>query len=153
MTVPASASAPHMVDEKYWGRGATGKRPLSDVVVNRLFAERRSSREDFTDRLLRLSTGLDPLQRELRQHSHLYVMVEPTAAWIGPPLPEALGSKYPLQMVLDALSFHPQRSPSFESLTYRVPHPDGLAMASVDLGSAIAEAQTSGTGHALTVEC
>ena len=90
VTVPASASAPHMVDEKYWGRGATGKRPLADVEVSRLFAQRRGHRDDFRERLLGLSTGLDPLQSELRQHGHLYVMAEPTAAWVGPPLAEAL---------------------------------------------------------------
>ncbi len=28
VAVPASPEAPHMVDERYWGRSATGKRPL-----------------------------------------------------------------------------------------------------------------------------
>ncbi|MDQ3223056.1 MAG: ATP-binding protein [Gemmatimonadota bacterium] len=143
VTVPASASAPHMVDEKYWGRGATGKRPLADVEVSRLFAQRRGRRDDLRERLLGLSTGLDPLQSELRQHGHLYVMAEPTAAWVGPPLAETLGSKHPLQMVGEALSFRPQSSPRFESLTFPVPHPDGLALASVDLGSTIAEVENS----------
>jgi hypothetical protein len=43
--------------------------------------------------------------------------------------------------MLDALSFHPQRWPSFESLTFRVPHPDGLALASVDLSGEIVDSE------------
>lgn len=130
VTVPASSSAPHMVDEKYWGRGATGKRPLADVEVSRLFADRRGRRDDFRDRLEGLSTDLDPLPPAPRRYAHLYVMAEPDAAPMGPPLTGALRNN-PLQTVLDSVSFNPTWSPSLQSLTYRVGHPDGVALASV----------------------
>ena len=130
VTVPASSSAPRMVDEKYWGRGATGKRPLADVEVSRLFAERRGRRDDFRDRLEGLSTGLDPLHPAPRRYAHLYVMAEPDSAPMRPPLTGALGSN-PLQTVLDSVSFNPTWPPSLTSLRYWVGHPDGVALASV----------------------
>lgn len=34
--VDASSEAPHMVDGRYWGRGATGKRPLTDSDVRKI---------------------------------------------------------------------------------------------------------------------
>jgi hypothetical protein len=131
VTVPASSSAPHMVDEKYWGRGATGKRPLADVQVSRLFVERRGRRDDFRDRLEGLSTNLDPLPPAPRRYAHLYVMAEPDAAQMGPPLTGALGNNS-LQAALDSVSFNPAWPPSLQSLRYRVGHPDGVALASID---------------------
>lgn len=131
VTVPASSVAPHMVDEKYWGRGATGKRPLPDVQVSRLFVERRGRRDDFRDRLEGMSTNLDPLPPEPRRYAHVYVMAKPDAAPMGPPLTGALGNNA-LQAVLDSVSFNPAWSPSLQSLRYRLGHPDGVAFASID---------------------
>lgn len=133
--VPASTSAPHMVDEKYWGRGATGKRPLLDVEVSRLFAERRGRRDDFKARLEGLSKTVDPLPPTLRNFGHLYLLVEPEAAVVGPPLSDVVAGQLPLQVVLNSLSFNPQWSPSFESLRYPIGHPDGLALSSVAPGN------------------
>ena len=120
-----------MVDEKYWGRSATGKRPLADVEVNRLIVERRGRRDDFRERLEALSTDLDPLPPAQRRYGHLYVMVEPESAWLGPPLSDVIADKLPMQVVLDSLSFNAQLSPSFSSLRYPVPHPDGVALAAL----------------------
>lgn len=109
VTVPASSSAPHMVGEKYWGRGATGKRHLADVEVSRLFVERRRRGDDFRDRMEGLSTNLDPLPPEPRRHAHVYVMAEPDAR-MGP-LTGALGHNA-LQVVFDSRVFQPPWSPA-----------------------------------------
>jgi schlafen family protein len=130
VTVPASVSAPHMVDEKYWGRGGTGKRPLVDVEISRLFAERRGRRDNFRDRLERLSTDLDPLPLAQRRYGHLYVMAAPEAVLMGPPLADALRNN-PLQAVLNSVSFQPTWSPALTSLRPQMGHPDGVAFASV----------------------
>jgi hypothetical protein len=45
VTVDASALAPHMVDDRYWGRGATGKRALSDAEVRQILDRNRGRRE------------------------------------------------------------------------------------------------------------
>ena len=134
VTVPASASAPHMVDEKYWGRGATGKRPLSDVAVSRLMMERGGRRDDFVERLRSLKLGSLPGPAE-RQNGHLYVMAEPAVGLAGPSLTDAAAGTHPRQLVTAALSFRPTRNPSFESLNYLVNHPDGLALASWPLSA------------------
>jgi len=97
-----------MVDEKYWGWSATGRRPLADVEVNRLIVERRGRRDDFRDRLEGLSTDLDPPPPAQRRFGHLHVIVEPESAWLGPPLSDVLADKLPMQGVLDSLSFHAQ---------------------------------------------
>lgn len=39
--VNASSEAPHMVDGRYWGRGATGKRPLLDSDVRKILDPQR----------------------------------------------------------------------------------------------------------------
>jgi hypothetical protein len=124
VTVPASASAPHMVDEKYWGRGATGKRPLSDVEIDRLMTERRRRRDDFVEKLRSLP------EPSARQNGHRSVMAEPAVGLAGPSVTEVATGQHPRQLVTDALSFSPQWRPSFESLRYVVDHPDGLALAS-----------------------
>jgi hypothetical protein len=130
VTVPPSASAPHMVDEKYWGRGATGKRPLSDVEVDRLMAERRRRRDDFVEKLRSMQLGGPLPEPNARQNGHLYIMAEPAVGLAGPSLTEAATGQHPRQLVTEALSFSPQWRPSFESLIYVVNHPDGLALAS-----------------------
>lgn len=134
VTVPASASAPHMVDGKYWGRGATGKRPLLDVEVSRLMMECRGRRDDFVEKLRSLNPGSLPGPVE-RRNGHLYVMAEPAVGFAQLSLTVAAAGQHPRQLVANALSFHPTRSPSFESLAYVVNHPDGLALASWSLSA------------------
>jgi hypothetical protein len=47
VVVDASPDAPHMVDGRYWGRGSTGKRVLTDVEVRRRMQDNDRRREDF----------------------------------------------------------------------------------------------------------
>jgi hypothetical protein len=46
---------------------------------------------------------------------------------------------HPLEILTAALGFRPQWSPSFLSLNYRVPHPDGMAAASVESNATSAD--------------
>lgn len=52
--VPASPSAPHMVDHRYWGRTDIGKVQLDDVDVAALMARRRTADADLLAQLRRL---------------------------------------------------------------------------------------------------
>jgi hypothetical protein len=133
VTVPASEAAPHMVDEKYWGRGAHGKRTLSDNEVRRLMADRQERAAGLIDRLRELPARLDPVDLDSGDGTdlgRLYVLVEPAAA-AREPLTNLLGDKHMLELVIDGLGFRPQWTPSFELLNHMWPHPDGLAAASL----------------------
>ncbi len=122
-----------MVDGKYWGRGATGKRPLTDAEASRLWAERRGARDDFEQRLRIPPPELTYSWVQPRRMGWLQVLVEPTARNLTGPLNAAIPQGlHPLQLVTSALTFRPQWSPSLLSLRYPRPHPDGVAAASYD---------------------
>ncbi|GAB3365943.1 AlbA family DNA-binding domain-containing protein [Modestobacter lapidis] len=127
VTVPASEVAPHMVDGQYWGRGAQRKRVLSDDEVRRLLADRQARSAGFAERL-RDAPVLDP--SGLDELGRLYLRIEPAAA-ASEPVSDLLAGKHVLEVVTAAVQFRTQWSPSFGSLTYNVPHPDGLAAASL----------------------
>lgn len=140
VTVPASTSAPHMVDEKYWGRSATGKRPLTDSEASRLWALRRGNREDFTRTLHALSDVLDPIPADRRKFGHLYLLLQPVAPSVVR-LTDVLHGMTPGQLVETSTEpgYRPAWSPSMDSLSHHVAHPDGIAAASVDLAHEPAE--------------
>jgi hypothetical protein len=132
VTVPASEVAPHMVDGQYWGRGAQRKRVLSDDEVRRLLADRQARAAGFAARL-REAVRLDP--PGLGERGRLYLRIEPAAA-AREPLSALLAGKHLLEVAVPALRFRPQWPPSFQSLTYDIPHPDGLAAASLPTSDA-----------------
>jgi hypothetical protein len=131
--VAASENAPHMVDQRYWGRSSHGKRALADVEVSRLLAERRHHRDDFQNRLLAMvGDDFDPITVGRREHGHFYLSLEPTAAHVGEDLTRALGTATPDRIVRDAQSFQPFVA-QWLNLTNQIPHPDGIAGCSVEL--------------------
>lgn len=132
VTVPASEDAPHMVDHLYWGRGDTGKRPLSDVEVSRLFSERLGKAESFELRLRRVRTEFDRLPFNDSRHSHVVILVEPSSRARQMSLMDALDGRHPFQVIHDSLSFGPQWPPTFESLTYTTNHTRGVGATSLD---------------------
>ena len=138
VTVPASEGAPHMVDGHYWGRDAHGKRVLSDDEVRRLLGDRQARAAGFTDRLRQMPTRLDP--PDLGARGRLYVLLEPGAA-APEPLSELLQDQHVLQVVAPAVRFRPTFGPSFNSLGVWVPHPDGLAAASMATDAAAGDPQ------------
>lgn len=130
VAVPASAAAPHMVDEKYWGRSATGKRVLSDHEVRRLFAERNLRAQDFKHQLLTLPNTFDPIREDTRNFGHIYLYARP----VMPPatqVPKILASQHPENWIQEFLPGKPQFWPGFTALSYGVPHADGLMVSSL----------------------
>jgi hypothetical protein len=126
VTVPASESAPHMVEGRYWGRGATGKRVLSDDEVRRLLADRQRRSAGFEERL-RALTGIDPWGPLPHDHGHMYVLCEP-AGEPREPLSDVLDGNVRVQdLVVKAVPFRSPWMPSFGGLNYTRSHPDGLA--------------------------
>lgn len=77
--VPASAEAPHMVDNRYLARGDKTKRYLTDPEVVRLHQRRLTAITDGL-RLLDIEFGRDPLAGADRENAHLFVLAEPLSA-------------------------------------------------------------------------
>jgi hypothetical protein len=128
VTVPASEGAPHMVEGQYWGRGSQGKRVLFDDEVRQLIGDRQFRATGFAERLRAAPARLDP--PALNAKARLYVLLEP-AAEAREPLTDLLEGRHVLDVVMSAVRFRQVWGPSFESLTYGVPHPEGIAAASM----------------------
>lgn len=127
VSVPASASAPHMVDERYWGRSSSGKRPLGDSEVERLIADRPRRSETLQSDVAALEE-LDPIEPADREHGHLYVLLRPLGH-AGQTFSEGLAGRHPQQMINEALgAFRPQWEPLSSPPPYNLPHPDGLLL-------------------------
>ncbi|MFF9344911.1 helix-turn-helix domain-containing protein [Streptomyces sp. NPDC014773] len=75
--IPASPVAPHMVDNRYFGRGDKTKYQMGDAEVLALHARRRDTEAD-TLTLLRKEMDEDPL-RDIGAQSHLFLVAQPTA--------------------------------------------------------------------------
>lgn len=73
--VPASADAPHMVDDRYWGRTGRRKEPLPDAQVRQLFAG-RARRADAATQLLDQLVAGSPLTANNPQGS-LFALAVP----------------------------------------------------------------------------
>ncbi|MEU4674677.1 hypothetical protein AB0F91_43710 [Amycolatopsis sp. NPDC023774] len=128
VVVPASADAPHMADEKYWGRSATGKRPLTDAEAQRLWAQRHHQRETFLDHLLAMPETFDPVRGQDTRFGHLYLYLRPAK----PPtstVTEVLAQQSSPAWIRKVETFPAKWWPSLASLEHRVPHPDGIALA------------------------
>ncbi|WP_410646550.1 helix-turn-helix domain-containing protein [Amycolatopsis sp. cmx-4-54] len=130
VTVHSSASAPHMVEDRYWGRGATGKRPLADSEVRRLLAERTARADDFTHQLVAMSDEFDPVPPDARRFGHIYLYAKP----VMPPttcVTDVLAPKQPVEWVRGFLPGRANYSRVFqEVLEHRTPHADGLMVSS-----------------------
>lgn len=128
--VPASPAAPHMVDGKYWGRSADGKRPLSDDDVTRLMARRVQASDQFATELEQMTDTVDWLPRDERSRGRLYVMAKPVAGG-HVDLSDQLRDKNMLELVVETLRVHrPVWATGFESLGYGLALADGIAAAS-----------------------
>lgn len=122
--VPASATAPHMVDHRYWGRSDHGKTPLSDPEVARLFDLRRSRQEDFVDQM-REAQSRDLVALQDRTRGHGYVVMRPLGYQDAPGQQVAVTSlASTVRTALGAVS--PQWSPAMDQVSSDRPHPDGL---------------------------
>ncbi|WP_194280233.1 hypothetical protein [Streptomyces sp. SYP-A7193] len=77
MHIPAGPVAPHMVDNRYFGRGDKTKYQMGDNEVVSLHARRRNTEADILT-LLRKEMDEDPL-RDVGARSHLFLVAQPTA--------------------------------------------------------------------------
>lgn len=78
VVVDASSEAPHMADHHYWGRGATGKRVLTDIEVRNTIA--LNSRR-HTDTQAELDQLVD--SNPLNSSGCIYVLAAPRSASRG----------------------------------------------------------------------
>lgn len=92
--VPPSPEAPHMVDGRYWGRGALTKEPLSDAQVREVFDRRSRARAD-ANQLLAAVVDRDPTPPWLRTQAHLFVLAHPLFA--PPSRSRRRGPRAPIQ--------------------------------------------------------
>ncbi len=130
VTVHSSASAPHMVDQRYWGRSATGKRPLGDIEVRRLLSERGKRTVEFEQYLLDMSVTFDPIPLPERQQGHIYFCARPT---MSPAIKvtDTLASTRATEWLRDALPSGANYARELaEMVEKEIPHPDGLLVAS-----------------------
>lgn len=91
--VPASPRAPHMVENRYWGRGDKTKHMLSDAQVERLIAL-RSRWAVNAEQALTEWIAVDPIAPDKRQRAHLFVVANPVPPREKLMLP-VLGGSYP----------------------------------------------------------
>ncbi len=95
VSVPASASAPHMVDNLYWGRTEHGKQALGDHDVRRLLADREAARVGFDERLDEVGRNLRAPDAASRKTSQLSLRFEPLApSYVEPPSEQLKGHPY-----------------------------------------------------------
>ena len=78
LLIGVPASGPHMVDERYWGRGDTGKTPLNDDEVRAHLTRRQIAKDDVLDQVRALEQAF-PRQANTSQLPRLYVRAVPTA--------------------------------------------------------------------------
>jgi hypothetical protein len=128
--VPASAGAPHMVDEKYWGRHANGKRALTDNEVRRLFDERISRAADFTHQLLEMERTFDPVDEHTRKFGHIHLFARPVMT-PRVNVTEVLASQPVTGWIQEFLPGQPAFSPGFTMLKSSISHADGLMVTSL----------------------
>lgn len=74
--VPASASAPHMTDDRYWGRIGSTRSPLSDAQVRAVIERRQAAVRPILSELDE-DVARDPIPKESRRHAHLHVLARP----------------------------------------------------------------------------
>jgi hypothetical protein len=86
--VPASPSAPHMVDGRFYGRGDKTKHRLSEAEVDQLYLHRQQ-RSRSVEALLDDEEDRDPTNAQgplgapLSQQAHLYAVLAPTIPVAG----------------------------------------------------------------------
>jgi hypothetical protein len=128
--VPASPSAPHMVDGEYHGRGDKTKHRLTDSAVANLHA-RRTVRQLTGEQLIAREVARSPIRLADQRHTHLFVVAQPLA---GPPdlltsLIDRLDNLVPL--IRGAQAAVPRLgtiSPNLNDASKREPRPKGAGL-------------------------
>ena len=81
VVVPVSPRAPHMLtidrDNRYWGRGATGNRLLTEGEVSRLYERRERWEQDRDQLLARVIESVPPFTFDVAQVGLVGTIVRP----------------------------------------------------------------------------
>ncbi|MBY4039159.1 ATP-binding protein [Rhodococcus fascians] len=145
VTVPASASAPHMVDGNYWGRTEHGKSPLSDDQVRRLMGNRHPAVEEFKARLAAVSEDHRALDATLRRSGQLVLRFEPIAPSYTGPVSDAM-TGHPghaiAELITGTQSIH---QPFLSDADQKNPHSDGWFVTSLRKNDPYAARQPRGS--------
>lgn len=124
VSVTASALAPHMAGNRYYGRNEASKHALSDADVLR-FHQRRQHLADMGERLLAQEEERDYIPVAGRQCGHIYLVAEPHT-----PFPRNLVRGWQ-ENIVNFLSWYdrlaPEVSPSPTALTTKVHRSAGTA--------------------------
>jgi hypothetical protein len=125
--VDASTEAPHMVDDRYWGRGPTGKRNLGDADVRRLLDLNSRRREDFAV-LLRRQIDTGPLS----QPGCLQLLFSPRAGRAGS-LAQLIDAPYDMVNLVSSTVEPDATGWRIESLLTHRRRVNGVELSNVDL--------------------
>lgn len=125
--IPASAEAPHMVDQRYWGRSPDGKRPLNDPEIRRLLESRATRTQVFEQDLVGLAETFDQIPAQTRKAGHVFLLARPiTSASV---LPIELTHTWP-EMASHATGMRYADWDGLAGVFTRLAHPDGPAATS-----------------------
>lgn len=127
VAVPPSPLAPHMVDERYFGRSADGKRVLSDPEVRTLILARDQRTHGFIERLEELAQN-DPIDELVdgapTGNGHAFFLAEPCS-----PVPADLIDRDVLVSILTGLRNGRRSGMSFlRECTFAGNDPDGVSL-------------------------
>lgn len=127
--VPASGSAPHMVDDRYWGRTSEGKRALADSEVARLLLERRVRAQLTVADVDAMADRLDPFRADgvTAGHGHSHVLLRPRGQ-VGGSVSEVLGGTHLAQVVGRAVASRAIWPPFREGFHASRPLSDGTLL-------------------------
>ncbi|WP_127355717.1 AlbA family DNA-binding domain-containing protein [Actinacidiphila soli] len=78
--IPGSEHAPHMTDERYFGRSDSGRTTLSDDQVERLMLQRAQLGQRIQPEM-QTTAQADPIEAEQRGVPHGYLTAVPTHGW------------------------------------------------------------------------
>lgn len=127
VSVPPSPQAPHMVDERYFGRSADGKRVLSDPEIRSLILTRDQRTLGFVQRLEALAQN-DPIDLLVEDaptgHGHAFYLAEPASPFPTDPI-----DRHDLQNLLINLKNGRRGGASLlRDCTYSGNDPDGVSL-------------------------
>jgi hypothetical protein len=144
VVVDASTEAPHMADDRYWGRGPTGKRNLGDSDVRRLLDLNSRRRDDFA-RTFREQVEAGPLSGR----GCLHVRLSPRAGRSGA-LTQLVDTPHELMNLVANAARPDPRGWRIDSLLQSRKRVGGIDLSNVDLNGP-QSAIGSQFGYAFTV--
>lgn len=133
VSVPASLTAPHMVDDRYWGRSNEGKQTLSDPLVRMVLAAQEGTRQQFGARFAQTRAELNPFPADTRKNSHLHLLLEPARTAVEHKVRDVIKDDLLLYFLNTAPAGGSQAPPTIGHLGWATAHPDGTLLSNGDI--------------------